>query len=123
ATGITFLGSEVIAKKFELLREIIPTAKRIAVVVNPRNVATKNDAIKGAQMASGRLGLEIATVEASTETEIEMAFRAPCSDGPPPFYSPMRFSTPDVNSLPSSGCVLHCQSSREEDAMPSWPAR
>ena len=74
ATGITFLGSELIAKKFELLHEMIPTATRIAVLVNPRNVATKNDAINGAQTAARRLGLEIVVVEASTENEMEAAF-------------------------------------------------
>jgi putative ABC transport system substrate-binding protein len=73
-TGITFLGSEIAPKRFELLREMIPTATRVAVLVNPRNEATKNDALDAAQMASRRLGLEFVVVEASTESEIETAF-------------------------------------------------
>jgi putative ABC transport system substrate-binding protein len=75
-TGMTFLGGEIAPKRFELLREMIPTATRIAVLVNPRNEATKNNALDAAQMAFRRLGLESVVVEASTETEIESAFAA-----------------------------------------------
>lgn len=74
ATGITFVSGELIAKKLELLLEMIPPAKRIAVLVNPLNSATKNDAIQGAQIASRRLGLEFFVVEASRENDMEIAF-------------------------------------------------
>ena len=46
------------------------------MLVNPRNEATKNDALDAAQMASHRLGLEFVVVEASTESETESAFAA-----------------------------------------------
>jgi putative ABC transport system substrate-binding protein len=75
-TGHTFLSSEVAAKKFELLHDMIPTVTRIAVLVNPHNAATKNNALDAAQMASRRLGLAFVVVEASTESEIEDAFTA-----------------------------------------------
>ena len=36
-TGVNFFGAEVAAKRMELLRELLPTATRIAVLVNPAN--------------------------------------------------------------------------------------
>jgi putative tryptophan/tyrosine transport system substrate-binding protein len=75
-TGHTFLGHEVTAKKFELLHDMIPAVTRIAVLVNPHNAATKNDALDAARTASHRLGLAFVVVEASTESEIEDAFAA-----------------------------------------------
>jgi putative ABC transport system substrate-binding protein len=75
-TGITFINSELTPKKFEMLHDMIPTVTRIAVLVNPRNEATKNDALAAAETASRGLGLHIVVVEASTENEIEAAFAA-----------------------------------------------
>lgn len=40
ATGINFFAQEVVTKRFELLRELVPAAKRVAVLVNPNAVAT-----------------------------------------------------------------------------------
>jgi putative tryptophan/tyrosine transport system substrate-binding protein len=74
ATGATFIGSELMPKQLELLREVIPTANRIALLVNPNNPVTSQQAIEGAQAASRRLGLEIVVVNAGTEAEIETAF-------------------------------------------------
>jgi putative ABC transport system substrate-binding protein len=73
-TGATFLGSELMAKRLELLHEAMPKATRIAVLVNPNNSATSQDAIQGAQTAARRLGLEMIVVNAGTENEIDTAF-------------------------------------------------
>src|SRR5262249_48712148 len=37
-TGINFLTGELTAKRLELLREVVPAATRVAVLVNPANV-------------------------------------------------------------------------------------
>jgi putative ABC transport system substrate-binding protein len=73
-TGVTGLGSELVPKRLELMHEIIPTATKFAVLVNPNNQAAMQDALLGAQEASRRLGLEFVTLNAGTETEIDAAF-------------------------------------------------
>jgi len=76
ATGVTFLGGQLIPKQLELLHEALPAATRIAVLANPSNPAVSQDAIQGARAAAARLGLEIIVVSASTEPEIDQAFAA-----------------------------------------------
>ena len=73
-TGVTGLGGELGPKRLELLRELIPKATKFAVLVNPTAPVTMQDAVKGAQTAARRLGLEIIVVNATTENEIETAF-------------------------------------------------
>jgi putative tryptophan/tyrosine transport system substrate-binding protein len=73
-TGATGLGSELGPKRLELLHEMVPSATRFAVMVNPTNADTMREGIQGAQIAARRLGLEIVFVRASTEHEIEAAF-------------------------------------------------
>src|SRR5262249_33826755 len=58
----------------ELLHEVMPAATKFAVLVNPNNRATLQDALRGAQAAASRFGLEFITVSASTEAEIDAAF-------------------------------------------------
>ena len=74
ATGVTFIGGELVPKRLELLRDVIPAATSIALLVNQSNPVTSQSAILGAQAAARRLGLDIIVVSASTETEIEAAF-------------------------------------------------
>jgi putative ABC transport system substrate-binding protein len=73
-TGVTAVGKELTPKRLELLHEVIPTANRIAVLVNPANPVGAQEAVRGAQMAAGRLGLEIIVVNASAGIEIDAAF-------------------------------------------------
>jgi putative tryptophan/tyrosine transport system substrate-binding protein len=72
-TGTTFMGDQLIPKQLELLHELLPAAIRIAVLVNPENPATMQDAIQGASLAAARLGLEIIVVSARNEPEIDQA--------------------------------------------------
>ena len=72
-TGVTMIGIEVGQKRLELLHEIVPSATRIALLVNQNNPVTRQDSIQSAQTASRRLGLEIIVVNAGTENEIEGA--------------------------------------------------
>ena len=73
-TGVTVVGSELGPKKLELLHEVSPTTKKIAVLVNPSNRVTSDADIGGARAAAQRLGLEIIVVNAGTDNEIESAF-------------------------------------------------
>jgi putative ABC transport system substrate-binding protein len=81
ATGITVLSSELGPKRFELLHELVPNAKKIAVLVNPNNRVTSEDAIRHAKAVTPGLGLEMVVVNGGTQDEIEMAFSSLAQQG------------------------------------------
>jgi ABC-type uncharacterized transport system substrate-binding protein len=70
-TGINFLSGELTAKRLELLRELVPTATRVAVLVNPAN--TENNEREVESIARS-MGLQIRLLNASTTQEINAAF-------------------------------------------------
>jgi putative ABC transport system substrate-binding protein len=74
ATGITVLGSELGPKRFELLHEAVPSAKKIAVLVNPNNRASSEVDIRDAKAVTPGLGLEMVVVNGGTQDEIEKVF-------------------------------------------------
>src|SRR5262245_18565838 len=78
-TGINFLTGELTAKRFELLHELVPTATRVAVLVNPTNTENNEREIEG--IARTR-GLQIQGVNASTIPEINAAFATLARDRP-----------------------------------------
>jgi putative ABC transport system substrate-binding protein len=72
-TGITFFGVELVAKRLELLHEVLPAATRIALLVNPNNPGLMRDNIRQSEVAVQRLGLELFVIKAGNESEIETA--------------------------------------------------
>jgi putative tryptophan/tyrosine transport system substrate-binding protein len=62
-----------VAKQFEALHEMVPTATVIGCLLNPNNPKTELDA-REAQEAARALGLELQILHAGNETEIERAF-------------------------------------------------
>ena len=74
ATGTNFFSLELNAKRVGLLHELVPKAARIAVLVNPANVASAEPTWNQMQEAAGTLRLEIFQVKASTPGEIDAAF-------------------------------------------------
>ena len=74
ATGITVFAVELGPKKLELLREMIPSATKIALLVNPTNLDTLEPERQNLQAAAGHLGMELVVLNARTESEIEGAF-------------------------------------------------
>ena len=72
-TGVTLIGTELVAKRLELLHELLPGATRIALLVNPNNPGVTQDNIQQSQAALRRLGLEMVVVKAGSESEIESA--------------------------------------------------
>ena len=73
ATGVSFYTSTLGPKRLELLRELIPQARTIAVLVNPTNPVTQGD-IKDLNEAASSIGQRLTVVSASTESEIDDAF-------------------------------------------------
>ena len=75
ATGINFFSSEVLAKRLGLLRDLVPKAVRLAVLINPDNAPTAEAALREIPEAARALGLQIQIIlKASTSGEIEAAF-------------------------------------------------
>ena len=72
-TGVTFIGRELEPKRLELLHEAIPTASRIALLVNSNSLDGLRF-IEGAQESARRLGLEIIVVNGDSESQIDSAF-------------------------------------------------
>jgi ABC-type uncharacterized transport system substrate-binding protein len=73
-TGINLYSGELTAKRLELLREMVPAAARIAVLVNPANATTTETTLRDVQSAAGAMGLQIQVLNASTSREIDAAF-------------------------------------------------
>ena len=72
-TGINTMSAALEAKRFELLRELVPTASRYGVLVNPNVPAFESD-IAMAQGAAKTMGLSLEVFTAGTNREIDDAF-------------------------------------------------
>ncbi len=72
-TGVSFLVVELYPKRLELLSELVPQAKVIALLVNP-NLPETARVIPDVQEAARSKGVQIHILEASTESEIDAAF-------------------------------------------------
>jgi len=73
-SGINLLSGELVAKRLELLRELVPQIVRVAVLVNPANPSTTETALRDVVPAARAMGLQTQTLEASTSREIDAAF-------------------------------------------------
>jgi putative tryptophan/tyrosine transport system substrate-binding protein len=74
ATGINYFAFEVVAKRLGLLRELVPKAARVAVLVNPANGPTVEATLREVQEPARLIGLQIEVLNASTIREIDAAF-------------------------------------------------
>jgi putative ABC transport system substrate-binding protein len=74
ATGINFFSAELVAKQLALLRELLPGAARVAVLVNPADPARAESILQNVESAARVVGLQIAFLNASTAGEIDAVF-------------------------------------------------
>ena len=72
-TGINFFVAELTAKRLGLLRELLPAANRVAVLVNPTSPEAETT-LRDVEPAARALGLQIRILNASTSREINEAF-------------------------------------------------
>ncbi len=72
-TGVTNLSVEVVAKRLELLHELVPTATIIAALINPTNPNAETLS-RDLQAAARILGLQLRRLHASTERDFDTAF-------------------------------------------------
>jgi putative ABC transport system substrate-binding protein len=73
ATGVNFFQAELGAKQLGLLRELLPTAARIGLLVNPTNPNIE-EVTTDVTAAASTIGMQIDAVRASDGREIEAAF-------------------------------------------------
>ena len=73
-TGFRLLDTEIAAKRLELLHEVVPTARTIALLVNQTNPAASAAETKDMRIGAEVLGIRLLVLNASNSTEIEAGF-------------------------------------------------
>jgi putative ABC transport system substrate-binding protein len=85
-TGFNIFNEELAAKRLELLRELVPGATRVAVLVDPTNALASESTLKDVEAAARSMGLQIQVLEASTSREINVAFATFVRERPDALY-------------------------------------
>ena len=96
-TGTTFLGPELVSKRLQLLKEIVPGLSRVVVLWHPRAYGERTMAgmLKEIESAAESLGTRLQLVPAASPADLDSAFAAMAkerTDGLIVFPSPMLFS-------------------------------
>jgi putative ABC transport system substrate-binding protein len=73
-TGVTQTSVETMPKRLQVLHELVPAARVMALLVNPADANLSDAYIREAQVAARVLGVELHIVKASSETEFDGAF-------------------------------------------------
>lgn len=89
-TGLSNFAADLTAKRFQLLKEMVPRVTRVAVLANPTNPYFAS-AMPRTQAAADQSGLHTVNVLASTTRELEAAFASMAAQRPEAIYV-----TPDV---------------------------
>jgi putative tryptophan/tyrosine transport system substrate-binding protein len=86
-TGFNIFNDEVAAKRFELLRELVPGATRVAVLFDPTNApSSESTTLREVEAAARAMGVQIQVLEASTSSEINAAFATFVRERPDALY-------------------------------------
>jgi putative ABC transport system substrate-binding protein len=81
-TGINYFLQEVTAKRLGLLRELVPKAIRVALLINPANASIAKTTLRDGEEAARVLGLQTRVLNASTPPELDAAFATFAQDRP-----------------------------------------
>jgi putative ABC transport system substrate-binding protein len=73
-TGVNFFNVELAAKRLELLHELVPSAKRVAVLINPADATNAESQLSALNSAAATLALRLQVLKASSSGEIDAAF-------------------------------------------------
>ena len=73
-TGTTSLAGELAPKRLELMREIVPTARTMALLINPTNPTLMSATTKEAEAAAHVLGIDLHILHARTDREFDTVF-------------------------------------------------
>jgi putative ABC transport system substrate-binding protein len=95
-TGVTFMNTELIPKRLDLLSELVSQARVIGLMVNPKNPQTQG-VVSDAQAAARAKGLQLQILNVSTEADLDPAFAVLTQlhaggliVGPDPFFNTQR---------------------------------
>jgi ABC-type uncharacterized transport system substrate-binding protein len=129
ATGINFLTGELPSKRLELLRELLPTARRVAVLVNPANPVVTETRTKAVEEAARAMGLQIQVLNASSSRDIAVAFAAIARERPDalfvlddPLYSVRRVQLVNLASRHAMPASYGARESTEAGGLMSYGA-
>jgi putative ABC transport system substrate-binding protein len=93
-TGVNFFLGELVPKRLELLRQLLPAMTRVAVFVNPANPARAELHAREAETAGRAMGLHIRVFKVGSSGDIDAAFAALAREHPDAlFVSPDPFFT------------------------------
>ena len=125
ATGVYFFAADLVAKQLGLLRELLPGAARVAVLVNPADAVLAETTAREAETASRALGLQVEIFKAATREEINGVFAALARErvnalfvGPGPVFINRRVQLANlaachaiptignVREYPEAGCLM-----------------
>jgi len=81
-TGINIFTSELVAKRLEVLRDLLPQAKRMGVLANPADAGVTDVQLKEIDAAARTMGLQVQVHNADTRDELDAAFEAMGRDRP-----------------------------------------
>jgi putative tryptophan/tyrosine transport system substrate-binding protein len=73
-TGINTFSTELAAKRLGLLREMVPAAARVAVLVSPSSTVTSESTVRDTSAGARAMGLQVQVLNADTSHEIDAAF-------------------------------------------------
>ena len=73
-TGINIFAAELVAKRLQLLREMVPAAARVAVLVDPASTTITEATLRDVEPAARAMGMQIQVLHASNRQEINAAF-------------------------------------------------
>jgi ABC-type uncharacterized transport system substrate-binding protein len=88
-TGINFFPAEVTGKRLELLRELVPGAVRIGVLVEPTNPTSTESTLKDVEAAARAMGLQIQVFNVRTSSEIDAVFEGFVRERPDALFAPI----------------------------------
>ena len=69
----------LVAKRLELLRELVPAATRVAVLVNPANAANTETTLRDVEPAARAIGLQIQVLNAEHQPRDRCGLRDHCA--------------------------------------------
>ena len=81
-TGINIFAAELVAKRLQLLREMVPAAARVAVLVDPASTTITEATLRDVEPAARAMGMQIQVLHASNRQEINAAFATFLSERP-----------------------------------------
>jgi putative ABC transport system substrate-binding protein len=73
-TGVTTVNVELAPKRLELVHEVLPTTRSIALLVNPTSPFNAERLSTDTQIAARTLGLQLYVLHASTESDFDTVF-------------------------------------------------